>query len=77
MPIGDAAAIRMGGVEAVLISNRAQAMGTDLFANVGIDPIDHATGQPYSTQLLEGNISRAVSMIYSNWRMWLMTHPKN
>src|SRR5262249_24097655 len=38
VPIGDAAAIRMGGVEAVLISNRAQAMGTNLFSNVGIDP---------------------------------------
>jgi microcystin degradation protein MlrC len=38
VPIGDAAAIRMGGVEAVLISNRAQAMGIDLFSNVGIDP---------------------------------------
>jgi microcystin degradation protein MlrC len=38
VPIGDAASIRMGGVEAVLISTRAQAMGTDLFANLGIDP---------------------------------------
>src|SRR5262249_5766163 len=38
VPLGDAAAIRMGGVEAVLISNRAQAMGTDLFSNLGIDP---------------------------------------
>jgi microcystin degradation protein MlrC len=38
VPIGDAASIRMGGVEAVLISTRAQAMGTDLFSNLGIDP---------------------------------------
>jgi microcystin degradation protein MlrC len=36
--IGDAASIRMGGVEAVLISTRAQGMGIDLFANLGIDP---------------------------------------
>jgi microcystin degradation protein MlrC len=36
--IGDAASIRMGGVEAVLISTRAQGMGTDLFSNLGIDP---------------------------------------
>jgi microcystin degradation protein MlrC len=28
----------MGGVEAVLISTRAQAMGSDLFSNFGIDP---------------------------------------
>jgi microcystin degradation protein MlrC len=38
VPLGDVASIRMGGVEAVLISTRAQAMGTDLFANFGIDP---------------------------------------
>ena len=38
VPIGDAASIRMGGVEAVLISIRAQGMGTDLFSNLGIDP---------------------------------------
>lgn len=36
--IGDAASIRIGGVEAVLISTRAQGMGTDLFSNLGIDP---------------------------------------
>ena len=36
--IGDAASIRMGGVEAVLISTRAQGMGSDLFSNLGIDP---------------------------------------
>jgi microcystin degradation protein MlrC len=38
VPLGDVASIRMGGVEAVLISTRAQAMGTDLFANFGIEP---------------------------------------
>src|SRR5947209_4889446 len=36
--IGDAASIRMGGIEAVLISTRAQGMGADLFSNLGIDP---------------------------------------
>jgi microcystin degradation protein MlrC len=36
--LGDAASIRIGGVEAVLISARAQAMGSDLFSNLGIDP---------------------------------------
>jgi len=36
--IGDAASIRMGGVEVVLISTRAQGMGIDLFSNLGIDP---------------------------------------
>ena len=38
MPLGEVAAIRIGGVEAVLISTRAQAMGIDLFGNLGIDP---------------------------------------
>ena len=38
VPLGDVASIRMGGVEAVLISTRAQALGTDLFTNFGIDP---------------------------------------
>jgi len=38
VPLGDVASIRASGVEAVLISTRAQAMGTDLFSNFGIDP---------------------------------------
>src|SRR3954470_17403105 len=38
VPLGDVASIRMGGVEGVLISTRAQAMGSDLFSNFGIDP---------------------------------------
>jgi microcystin degradation protein MlrC len=38
VPIGDAASVRMGGVEAVLISTRSQGMGLDLFSNLGIDP---------------------------------------
>src|SRR5947209_1971622 len=36
--LGDAASIRMDGVEVVLISTRSQGMGTDLFSNLGIDP---------------------------------------
>ena len=38
VPLGDSAAIRMGGVEVVLISKRTQALGRDLFSNLGIDP---------------------------------------
>jgi microcystin degradation protein MlrC len=34
---GDAAAIRIGGVEVSLISERTQALGTELFSAVGID----------------------------------------
>jgi microcystin degradation protein MlrC len=36
--MGDCAAIRLGGIEVVLISDRTQGFGPDLFANLGIDP---------------------------------------
>jgi microcystin degradation protein MlrC len=36
--LGDCAAVRIGGVEVVLISNRQQALGLELFTNLGIDP---------------------------------------
>ena len=38
VPVGDCAAVRIGGVEVVLISKRTQATGLELFTNVGIDP---------------------------------------
>jgi microcystin degradation protein MlrC len=38
VPLGDCAAIRVGGVDVVLISNRTQATGLELFTNLGIDP---------------------------------------
>jgi microcystin degradation protein MlrC len=37
--LGDCAAVRIGGIEAVLISNRTQALGLELFGNLGIDPL--------------------------------------
>jgi len=37
-PLGDCAAIRIGGIEIALISNRNQALGLELFTNLGIDP---------------------------------------
>lgn len=40
VPLGDCAAIRLGGVEVVLISKRTQALGRDLFSNLGIDPAE-------------------------------------
>lgn len=36
--VGDCAAVRAEGVEIVLISNRTQALGLELFRNVGIEP---------------------------------------
>jgi microcystin degradation protein MlrC len=38
VPLGDCAAVRAGGVDVVLISNRTQALGLELFSNLGIDP---------------------------------------
>ena len=40
VPLGDCAAIRIGGVEVVLIDNRTQALGLELFRNVGIEPTE-------------------------------------
>ena len=37
VPLGDAAAIDLGGIHVALISNRTQALGTDLFTGLGID----------------------------------------
>lgn len=38
--LGDCACVRIGGVEVVLISNRSQALGLELFRNVGVDPAE-------------------------------------
>jgi microcystin degradation protein MlrC len=38
VPLGDCAAVRVGGVDVVLITKRTQALGFELFANLGIDP---------------------------------------
>jgi len=38
VPLGDCAAIRVGEVEIVLITKRTQALGLELFTNLGVDP---------------------------------------
>ena len=38
--LGDCAAIRIGGVEIVLVTKRTQALGLELFRNVGIEPTE-------------------------------------
>ena len=40
VPVGDCAAVRIGGVEVVLIAKRTQATGLELFTNLGIDPTE-------------------------------------
>ena len=39
VPLGNCAAVRIGGVDVVLIANRTQALGLELFSNVGVDPL--------------------------------------
>ena len=39
VPLGNCAAVKIGGVEVVLIDKRTQALGLELFSNVGIDPL--------------------------------------
>ena len=40
VPLGDCAAVRVGGIEIALISNRTQALGLELFRNLGIEPTE-------------------------------------
>jgi len=40
VPLGDCAAVKVGGVEVVLISNRTQALGLELFRNLSIEPAE-------------------------------------
>jgi microcystin degradation protein MlrC len=66
VPLGDVASIRMGGVEAVLISTRAQAMGTDLFSNFGIDPKQRKILVLKSNQHFHASFSKiAAQVIYA------------
>jgi microcystin degradation protein MlrC len=39
VPLGDCAAVRVGGTDVVLITKRTQALGLELFSNLGIDPL--------------------------------------
>lgn len=36
--LGDCACVRVGGIDVVLITNRTQALGLELFRNVGVEP---------------------------------------
>lgn len=40
VPLGDCAAVRVLGVDVVLITNRTQALGLELFRNLGIEPTE-------------------------------------
>jgi microcystin degradation protein MlrC len=55
VPLGDCAAVRLGGIEVVLISNRTQALGLELFRNVGIEPLAKTLLVVKSTNHFMGN----------------------
>jgi microcystin degradation protein MlrC len=55
VPLGDCAAVRVGGIDVVLISNRTQALGLELFRNVGIEPLAKKLVVVKSTNHFMGN----------------------
>jgi microcystin degradation protein MlrC len=55
VPLGDCAAVRTDGLEVVLISNRTQALGLELFRNVGIEPLAKKLVVVKSTNHFMGN----------------------
>jgi microcystin degradation protein MlrC len=40
VPLGDCACVRVGGIDVVLITKRTQALGLELFRNVGVEPAE-------------------------------------
>ena len=76
MPLGDCAAVRVGGVEVVLITKRTQALGLELFTNLGIDPRTEAGGgevdQPFHgcvrADRQAGDLCRAAAPLNRNYR---------
>ncbi len=66
VPLGDCAAVRVGGIEVVLISNRTQALGLELFRNVGIEPTRKKLLVVKSTNHFMGNFGPiAKKVIYA------------
>lgn len=56
VPLGDCAAVKTGGVEVVLITNRTQALGLELLRNVGIEPIERKPDRGEAYQPLHGGV---------------------
>jgi microcystin degradation protein MlrC len=70
VPLGDTAAIRVGGIDVVLISNRTQALGLELFRNLGIEPTARKLVVMKSTHHFRaafGPIAAKVIYVDSGW----------
>ncbi|ONG56103.1 microcystin LR degradation protein MlrC-like protein [Pseudoroseomonas deserti] len=52
--LGDCAAVRLGGIDIVLITERSQAMGLELFRNLGIEPAERQAILVKSTNHFRG-----------------------
>jgi microcystin degradation protein MlrC len=62
-PLGRSAGIRFDGIEVSLVSHRSQALGLELFTNVGIDPAAKALVMVKSAQHFAGNFGPIASKI--------------
>ena len=63
VPVGDCAAVRVGGVEVVLIAKRTQATGLELFRNVGIEPTAKKLVVVKSTNHFMGNFGPVAKQV--------------
>lgn len=63
VPIGDASLIRVGGIEVILNSTRAQCFDTSLFSNFGIDPNDRKILVVKSTNHFHESFAKISPMI--------------
>ena len=63
VPIGDASLIRVGGIEVILNSTRAQCFDTSLFSNFGIDPVTRKILVVKSTNHFHQSFARVSPLI--------------
>lgn len=63
VPIGDASLIRIGGIEVILNSTRAQCFDTTLFSNFGIDPSERDILVVKSTNHFHESFARVSPLI--------------
>lgn len=64
VPLGDAAAVRIGEIEVVLNTVRSQAFSPDLFSNLGIDPTARKTLIVKSTNHFRGAFEAIAAEIH-------------
>ena len=63
--VGDTAAVRIGGVDVILIGRRTQAFGTELFTQLGLDPLSYRVMVLKSAQHFAGAYGPLASLIVS------------